>query len=362
MSDKITKTTAASLMPQIDAYQLKGVIKHVMLMQNKIPLVWGQSGIGKTEIISQALEEAGAVICDVRAGQQDTVDIRGIPIHDRNPASPTFGQTIWMPPSMLPIVGNDQWPDDRPIGLVLDEINQGMPGVLGGLYQLMQERRYGEFILKSNVRICAMANPESSRGITNRMPLPLLYRTVQYEMVVNVQTFCEYAISQGVPTWLVAFWLSNLDAVHNFNVDAPAKLIACPRTWFNFADFVNADMPEDIRTVSCMGAVGKGVATEALAFREVEGRVPTIKAIMADPARCFIPTETSLQYMITVKISSVLSTKTASKLYTYLKRMPSMFVILAWTMAGKRDESLTTTPEFIDFGVRYRDVFRASAD
>jgi hypothetical protein len=346
----------ATLIPQINIPTLKGVVEHIMFGRNKVPMIYGGFGVGKTEAITQACEEMGAVICDVRLGQQETVDLRGFPGVDRK-----TGQTIWYAPSMLPFIGNDQWPDDVPIGLILDEINQGTPSVLGGAYQLVNERRYGEHVLKPNVRIIAMGNREVDRGVVNRMPLPLLNRMVQFELIVDVQAFAEYAMSQGIPTWLIAFWLFRSDLVNTFNPDKPEKVIATPRTWFMFADFISdASIPTDVRDVACMGAVGKGPAIEALGYQEIYDKVPTLKEIISNPTGTKVPHEPSMEYAVCIKLASSMTSKNVTPLYTYLKRMQPTFTVLGWTLAGKRDQSLLTTNEFIDFGQRYRDAFSAN--
>lgn len=353
------EATSTSLMPQISIPILKGVIEHVVFKANKVAMVWGPAGAGKTETADQVCTAVNAALCDVRLGQQDTIDMRGLPIHDRNPASPTFNQTVWMPPSMLPFVGNDQWPDDRPILLALDEITSGLPQVLGGAYQLINERRYGEFILKPNVRIIAMGNREQDRGIVNRLPLPLCNRMVHYELVIDVQAFCEYAMTQGIPRWLIAFWLFRNELVHTFDPNKPEKIFATPRTWFMFATFIQTDMPDDIRIPSCMGAVGRGPALEALGYRDIYEKVPSIKEIIAKPDTTAVPREASMEYAVCVKIAGSMNAKNAKPLYTYLKRMKPEFTVLGWTLAGKRDNSLMALDEFIDFGQRYREIFRA---
>ena len=345
-----------SQMPLITIPMLKQVIKYVMLQENEIPLIWGSFGVGKTEATAQELEANGAEVCDIRLGQQDTVDMRGFPGVDRK-----TGQTIWYTPSNMPFIGNDQWPDDKLIGLVFDEANQGLPQVLGNAYQLTNERRLGEHVLKPNVRIIMMANREIDRGISNRMPLPLLNRVVQYEMIVDVEAFCEYAVSKGIPNWLIAFWLFRQELVNNYNHEKPEKIIATPRTWFKFAKFVSADMPDEVRIPSCMGAVGRGPAMEALGYREIYDKVPSIKQIIQGPTTTPVPHEPSMEYAVTVKVAGSMTAKNVTPLYTYVQRMKPEFTVLAWTLASKRDPSLTTTDQFIDFGQRYRAAFSANA-
>lgn len=350
-------------MADIDIPMLQQIIRYVMMESDEIPMIWGQPGVGKTEGTDQAITKANALMVDLRLGQQDVVDMRGFPGVDRDPNSPTFGQMIWFPPSRLPFIGNDQYPDDRPIGLVFDEVNQGAPQVLSGAYQIMQERRYGEFILKPNVRIIAMGNRETDRGFVNRMPLPLCNRMVHYNLNVNVRAFCDYAITKGIPTWLIAFWLFRPELVNTFDPEKADKNFATPRTWFKAAKFFQAvHWPEEVRMASVIGSVGQGPAMEAVGFREIDGRVPKMREILAKPDTCDVPDEPSMQFAVSLKIAGEVNTKNCTAAYTYAKRLPPEFTVLAMTLGSKRDRSLFPHPSFIDFSQRYRQIFSPATD
>ena len=355
------KATATTLMPQITIPTFKLAVKHIAVEQDEPICVWGGAGNGKTEGANQVCEEEDYEPCDLRLGQQDTIDMRGFPGVDQVKGSPTYGQTIWYSPSMLPFIGNDQWSDTKTILLVLDEFNQGAPTVLGNAYQLVQERRLGEHVLKPNVRIVAICNREIDRGIANRVPLPLCNRLTHYELIVDAQAFAEYAMKRGIPRWLIAFWLFRQELINTYDPDKPEKIFATPRTWFKFAKYITANITDDLRIPSCMGVVGRGPALEALGYRDIYEKVPNTKGIIKDPTGIAVPREASMQYAICVKIAGDMSVKNVKPLYRFLQRMPPEFAVLSWTLAGKRDGSLMGTDEFIDFGQKYRDAFSANA-
>jgi hypothetical protein len=60
---------------------------------------------------------------------------------------------------------------------------------------------------------------------------------------------------------------------------------------------------------------------------------------------------------VSVNVSGNMSSETVSAFMQYLERMPAEFVVLAWQLALKRDESLFATPAFVDFAKRYKAVF-----
>jgi MoxR-like ATPase len=77
----------------------------------------------------------------VRLSQLDSVDLRGIP-------SIKDSRTVWMPPIFLPTEG---------VGILfLDELNSAPPSVQAAIYQLMLDRKIGEYSMPEGWRIvCA---------------------------------------------------------------------------------------------------------------------------------------------------------------------------------------------------------------
>jgi hypothetical protein len=81
------------------------------------------------------------------------------------------------------------------------------------------------------------------------------------------------------------------------------------------------------------------------------------KKIAEDPLGTPVPEEASMRYATAVSIAGAMSGKLLAPLYTYLKRLPPEFVVLAWQLAQKRDQRLYEAPEFVDFTKRYRSIF-----
>ena len=106
----------------IDIPTLKEFVKDVVIGLEEPVMIVGETGCGKSEGIAQAVEEADAILCDIRLGQYDSVDMRGFPGVDK-----TTGLTVWHAPSTLPFVGNDLFPDDKTIVLFLDELTSATP-------------------------------------------------------------------------------------------------------------------------------------------------------------------------------------------------------------------------------------------
>ena len=103
------------------------------LIGERVPLhIWGACGVGKSQIVSQVANDLDYDFLDVRAVQLDPVDLRGLP---RIAAD----QTEWAPPKFLPTTGKGI--------LFLDELTSAPQMTQAGCYQLVLDRKLGEYVL-----------------------------------------------------------------------------------------------------------------------------------------------------------------------------------------------------------------------
>ena len=133
-----------------------------LLVEARQPcVVWGPPGAAKSMIAQQVAADANRQYVDVRALLLDPVDLRGIPWRD------TADRTRWAPPAFLP-------PSDDPgLWLInLEELPSAVPMVQAALYQLVLDRKVGEYELPEGASLIACGNRESDRGVVHRMPTP----------------------------------------------------------------------------------------------------------------------------------------------------------------------------------------------
>ena len=115
--------------PEIGTARLKKELE-VLLDTNTPVFIHGSPGIGKSYIVHEAANARGWGLNDVRLSQLDSVDLRGVP-------SIVDGKTVWMPPVFLPKEGEGI--------LFLDELNSAPPSVQAAIYQLILDRKIGEY-------------------------------------------------------------------------------------------------------------------------------------------------------------------------------------------------------------------------
>ena len=160
MSESRTVTAVQARKSILQAFKVKRPI-----------FLWGPPGIGKSELVESITNELGGVMYDLRLGQMEPTDIRGIPFYNKE-----IGKMDWAAPVDLPDADTaSQYPV---VVLFLDEMNSAAPSVQSAAYQLILNRRIGKYMLPDNVVMVAAGNRESDKGVTYRMPTPLSNRFV----------------------------------------------------------------------------------------------------------------------------------------------------------------------------------------
>ncbi|MCK5721481.1 MAG: AAA family ATPase, partial [Gammaproteobacteria bacterium] len=125
-------------------------------------MLWGAPGVGKSQIISQIAARHNAPLIDIRLSQMEPSDLRGIPFREGD-------RVEWAIPSMLP---NEKIHGANGI-LFLDEITSAPPSVSAAAYQLILDRKLGDYEVPKGWAIFAAGNRQGDRGVTYTMPAPL---------------------------------------------------------------------------------------------------------------------------------------------------------------------------------------------
>ena len=159
-----------------------------LLVEARQPVVvWGAPGCAKSQIAQQVAAQAGREYVDVRALLLDPVDLRGIPWRDG------ADRTRWAPPAFLPPSDADgSWL------INLEELPSALPMVQAALYQLVLDRKCGEYELPEGAALIACGNREGDRGVVHRMPAPLASRFVHLEIRVDAADWCAWGAANGI--------------------------------------------------------------------------------------------------------------------------------------------------------------------
>ena len=240
----------------------------VAMIEQKIPtFLWGAPGIGKSSIIKQIADEKAMPFVDLRLSLMDPTDLKGIPFYDKREHS-----AVWAPPSFLPRDGEGI--------LFLDELNSAPPAVQASAYQLILDRKVGEYELPEGWAIVAAGNRESDRGVVYRMPSPLANRFVHLEMDVDVDDYKSWAYTSGIDERIIAYIGYKNENLFTFDATKNEKSFATPRSWEFVDKLMKSAIDEKLLLNSIGGAVGHSVAVDFLSFCKVVHRLPDLEKIL----------------------------------------------------------------------------------
>ena len=297
----------------------KRAISH--LIKRKVPIfLWGPPGIGKSSIIAQIAEDQGIACIDLRLSLLDPTDLRGIPFFNTNDES-----AIWAPPSFLP-----DGSEEKGI-LFLDELNTAAPMVQASAYQLILDRKIGEYSLPDGWAIVAAGNRESDRGVVFRMASPLANRFVHLEMTPNVEDWKLWAKESNIETSIIAFISYRPYALFAFNTQNDEKSFATPRTWEYVNEILESKPDDDLLLTMISGAIGEELGASFLAFRAVEEKLPDIEEILKGTTK-EVPVETSALHILCTSLSMRVDDETSSEeinnILGYTLNLPGEFAVM----------------------------------
>jgi MoxR-like ATPase len=249
--------------------------------------IWGPPGVGKSAIVAQLAAERGLQLVDIRAPLLDPTDLRGIPavVGDR---------AEWFAPSFLPRA-------DAPPGvLFFDELNAATPIVQASLYQLVLDRRIGDYRLPDGWHIVAAGNREEDRSVVFRMPSALANRFVHLEFDPAFDDWREWAVRRQLNPMIVAFLSLRRELLHK--PGGTERAFPTPRSWEIAADIIDAFGQGVASDEALVGTVGKGAAIELMKFLQSELTSVDIDALLAAPETAPIPTKISSLYVLVSNI------------------------------------------------------------
>jgi len=250
-------------------------------------MLWGPPGVGKSQMVAQIAARHAVPVIDIRLSQMEPSDLRGIPFRQ--------GERVeWAVPAMLPDVERH-----GPNGvLFLDEITSAPPVVSAAAYQLILDRRLGEYRVPDGWAIFAAGNRQGDRGVTYSMPAPLANRFSHFEVETHLDDWAAWAYASGIDEQVIAFLRFRPELLFDFDPAHNPVAFPSPRSW-EFAHRALrkfADAP-DLLPGALQACVGPAAGIELSAFVANLDQMPDLDAITrGEPVS--VPREIDLQYAV----------------------------------------------------------------
>ena len=258
--------------------------------------LWGPPGIGKSELVADITAELGGIMIDLRLGQMEPTDIRGIPFYNKD-----NGKMDWAEPIDLP---SEELASQYPIVvLFLDEMNASAPSVQAAAYQLILNRRIGKYFLPKNVVMVAAGNRESDKGVTYRMPTPLANRFIHQEMKCDFASWQEWAVNKNIHKDVVGYLSYAKQDLYDFDAKSASRAFATPRSWTFVSELLEDEDGDDETIMNLIaGTVGEGLAVKFMAHRKVAGKMPRPEDILSGKEKELNVKEVSAMYSLVISM------------------------------------------------------------
>lgn len=281
-------------LPVINTKTMKQVVELAVRDGEKRPLFFlGKGGIGKSKIVESVANEMGIGYIDIRLLLYTETDIKGIPYPDD---AKEF--TIWLQNDILPRVDKDGAEGI----LVLDEITSAMKSVRTAIYQLLQERKLGNYVLPEGWRVVCLGNGEQDGGDFNGMEGNFANRCSMFKVEADAESFRRYGMTAGINPYVLAYigWApGDLQTYNDDDITEEGLLFASPRSWEAVSDILNKGKGGKLTTldeVRIQSNVGTEVGEKFCTFIKFKESIVNIDDILKDKTR-MIPEHLEAIYM-----------------------------------------------------------------
>lgn len=289
--------TGSDLVDTVGPNLLKGMLLNCI--SRKLPLmIWGQPGIGKSDTVAQVAQQLNRTLIDIRLPLMEPTDMRGIPylaeiktydkkgnlVRDEQGVPIMEKEFRWSPPSDLPR-------DEASNAIIFyDELSSATPSVQAATYQIVLNRRIGNYELPKDAAIVAAGNRVRDRGVAYNMPSALRNRFLHATLEVRAEDWKEWAQLNRVHKHVVGYISFAGGDLNTFETNGDSEAFATPRSWSmvsrllqhpdEHGNMVDTDIDEKVLAYLVKGAVGVGPGSQFMSYRKrADVLPPAIKVL-----------------------------------------------------------------------------------
>ena len=314
-------------------------------------MIYGPAGVGKSSVVAQVAEAEKLTVIDKRASQMDPTDTLGIPSNDGN------GRTKWLRPSWLPESG---------AGIIfLDELPNAPVTVQSALYQLVLDRRLGDYVLPEAWHVVAAGNRACDRAAVTELSGPLRSRFWQVELAADLDEVRTFGLGKGWRIEVLAFLAFRPELLQSFDPKTNPRAFPNPRSWEFVSrvlwalDPTGAGVTADaLLTEQLAGLVGDGAGAELSAFLQVWSELPDPGQILLDPAGAPVPTKPAARWAICGALAAVTTSQNFRQVALYGDRLPAEFAAVLVRDVIARRPDVRQTREYVSWVNSHQNILK----
>jgi len=256
---------------------------------------WSAPGLGKSQAVQQwntkkckEIPNWDPNVTDVRLSMKEPVDLIGVPVPTQ-----IDGQmrTVWCIPSIWPENGKHSG------GVIhVDEMNQGQPAILNAAFQLIQDRRLGDYKVPDNYLIVASSNPPAFNATVSDFSMPLSNRFSHFNIKPDFDSWLTHEMNHGGNLDVMQFLKTQdsgllfdknkiEDKVGSLKDTLYTDVFVTPRSWEVVGKVL--DLPNDKFTMQekqayCTGRLGSSLSSKLFEYIKNKEKYQNWREILLD--------------------------------------------------------------------------------
>ena len=289
--NKITPETLESIiMLQLNSLKENPSIAHTMP-----PLmVWGSPGCGKSTIIKKCADSLGIGFIDFRLSQVEPVDLRGLPVPNKEDKS-----VEWFVTGEFPRDKNSR-------GILLfDEISAADRSLQVAAYELILDRRLGKlYSLPDGWLVIGAGNKVDDGAVSTTMSSALANRFMHVELEADADDWLEWARANDLHPSVTGFIQYKREMLFQLKNQNRERGWPSPRSWERVSQMCKLCKNEKMLRHMVYGLVGNGAGVEFMTFHKINAEFDDILEMMTNPkAEIKIPAEADRKYAMCASLA-----------------------------------------------------------
>lgn len=270
---------------------------------SKIPplFIWGGAGVGKSSIIKSVADDLGIDFIDFRLSQREPVDMRGLPVPNKE------NHTVeWYVTSDFPVDKNSK-------GIILfDELPTADVSLQVAAFEIILDRRLGKlYSLPNGWYVIAAGNRTTDKAGAKTILSPLANRFLHLEVNPNTEDWTKWGQRHDIHPAVIGFITFRNEFLFHMEGENLERGWPSPRSWERVSHILK--LYEHLGTDNTIlrklvyGLIGNRAGVEFMEFYRMNTQFDNVLDYMLDPNKKInIPERSDMKYALVASMNYLL--------------------------------------------------------